>query len=325
MAISTRAVSVSAFSSAGLLLGAALLPAGSAFAAGECATGATLVADGVCEVTFTETPDSNWTPPVGITKLQALLVGGGGAVGTTNEYGGGGGEVILVELAPTGAVDVTVGTGGLHDGNIVSTSSSVEQGSISEVASGGDNSGTEGDFGGDSGSGYNGDQYGSGAGAGGDASGTAAGEGLIVNEIDADFDLFANDDRCFGGGGADFYLYEESINGENRVSVELIETSCDGDNGGYLALPENSISGGFVQYFGSVADATHVETIANTGNGGLSVRNLLTIREDGSDGIVVLRYDAQLASTGFDATGSLIAGAALVTAGAVVATRRRRA
>ena len=74
-----KSIRVSALSTAGLLFGAAVIPAGSAFAAGECGTGATLVADGICEVTFLETPDSAWTPPAGITKLQALLVGAGGS------------------------------------------------------------------------------------------------------------------------------------------------------------------------------------------------------------------------------------------------------
>ena len=309
---------VSALSTAGLLFGAAVIPAGSAFAAGECGAGATLVADGICEVTFTETPDSNWTPPVGITKLQALLVGGGGAVGTTNEYGGGGGEVILVELAPTGAVDVTVGTGGLHDGNIASTASSVEQGNISEVAIGGDNSGSEGNIGGDSGSGYQGASFGAGGGASGDATDDAAGEGVTVSDISDDFSLFVDDDRCFGAGGIDTSYWADGAS----VNFYFNQAGCEGSNGGAISYPIDAapLNEYWWSFVGDVSEVVETPTEANTGNGGARIR---TTAEDGSDGIVVLRYDAQLASTGFDATGSLIAGAALVTSGAVVATRRR--
>ena len=58
MTVSPRTLAVSTFSTAGLLLGASLLPAGSAFAADGCGSDATLVSTGICEVTFTETPDS---------------------------------------------------------------------------------------------------------------------------------------------------------------------------------------------------------------------------------------------------------------------------
>ncbi len=325
--ISTRVAGVS---TVGAMLGVALIPAGSAFATGGCAAGAELVAPGICEVTFTETPNSAWTPPAGITKLQALLVGGGGAVGSNwNEYGGGGGDVVLVELAPTGAVDITVGEGAYRtDGpDVPSTDSTLDQGAISEIASGGESSGVDGVSGGDSGNGFEGDSFGSGAGAAGAATNNIAGEGLFVNEIDVDFDLFSNDDRCFGGGGADIWTYPTSSGGDPEIAVEYIEISCDGLNGGKVLYPSSAAPDGFgyMKFFGTSADLSIVPTEANTGNGGASIRGQIDAREDGSDGVVILRYDTALAATGFDAAGSIAAGAALVAGGVALAARRRRA
>jgi LPXTG-motif cell wall-anchored protein len=328
--VSTISTRVAGVSTVGVLFGVALIPAGSAFAAGGCANGAELVAPGICEVTFTETPNSEWTPPAGITKLQALLVGGGGAVGSnTNEYGGGGGGVVLVELAPTGAVDVTVGEGAYRtDGpDVPSTDSTVEQGAISDSAAGGENSGADGDFGGDSGNGFEGDEYGSGAGAGGNATDSAAGDGLIVNEIDADFDLFADDDRCFGGGGSDQYAYPTTVSGNPAIGVEIEGVSCSGDNGGVLRYPASAVpdGNGYAIFVGTSSDLTMTPTLPNTGNGGASAVGEANSLEDGSDGVVILRYDTALAATGFDTTGSIAAGAALIAGGVALAVRRRRA
>ena len=265
MAISTRAVSVSAFSSAGLLLGAALLPAGTAFAAGECATGATLVADGICEVTFTETPNSNWTPPAGITKLQALVVGAGGAAGQADgdAYAGGGGDVQLVELSVTGAVEITVGVGGdtvAGDGG----DSEVVQGSIDVVAAGGQVGAPGGvPVGGASGSGYSGDTYNwAGAGAGGDANAETGGAGLVVNEIDpTTFTLFANDDSCLGGGGAATYASESAPN----AYAHDFAASC---GGGMPLLPADATWNTFQwTWIGAADDMELTAPVANSGGG----------------------------------------------------------
>lgn len=100
----------------GLVIAGAASPA-EAFT-GTCPTttpAATLVADGVCEVRFTTS--GTFTPPTGITKLAAVLVGGGGAGGyfTPNDYAyaGSGGSVVYIDSVPLGgAVTVTVGLGG---------------------------------------------------------------------------------------------------------------------------------------------------------------------------------------------------------------------
>ena len=324
MNVRSNILRASTFSTAGILFGAALLPAGSAFAAAsECGADAELVADGICEVTFTETPDSAWTPPAGITKIQALLVGGGGAVGGDNEYGGGGGDVQLVELSPSGNVAVTVGAGGTHSGSIPGTESAITQGGTTVTAEPGDNSSTDGLTGGDSGNGFQGDNYGSGAGAGGDATDGSAGEGLIVNEIDADIDLFADDSRCFGGGGIDVYSYRDGDN----VAIQIQTESCNGENGGSVSMPESAADdgNGHWVYAGTNDQLSFTPIVENTGNGGSSLRGIHYIHQDGADGIVVLRYDVALAETGFDSTGAIAGGAALVAGGVALAVRRRRA
>jgi LPXTG-motif cell wall-anchored protein len=313
----------SAVAGTSALLGASLIPAGSAFAVDGCGSDATLVDTGICEVTFTETPDSAWTPPAGISKLQALLVGAGGAVGSGyNEYGGGGGEVVLVELATTGDVDITVGVGGKNSGNVAGTNSEVQQGVIDEFAAAGTNSGNGNTNGGNSGNGNLGINYGGGGGAGGDATIDAAGEGVVVSDIATGFELFASDERCFGGGGIAVSYWQDGA--DARFYKE--QASCGGENGGTLISPDYAVqvSGTLWGYVGDIAELVQNTTLANTGNGGAKIQNLI---EDGSDGLVAIRYDvpaAPLAATGFDTAGSVVAGAALVAGGAVIATRRRR-
>jgi LPXTG-motif cell wall-anchored protein len=323
MAIVTRATAVSAFSAAGFLVGAAIIPAGSAFASVECGAGATLVSDGICEVTFTETPDSAWTPPAGIAKLQALLVGGGGMAGEDegDAYAGGGGNVILAELATTGEITITVAEGG----NITDpdgSASVIAQGDLEEISEGGLQGASGGnERGGASGSGYTGDQYDlGGAGAGGNASQDNGGIGVYVNEIEPDvFTLFADNSDCYGGGGAGANAYQSDLTATLYIAVP-------GCGGGYVDAPEGaSLSGQTLVWTGVKEDAFIVEAEANSGGGGGALDYGSREFGDGADGIVVLRYDAQLAETGFDSTGSLVAGAALVVAGVVAVTRRRRA
>lgn len=102
----------------GLAVGGAAAPA-QAFT-GSCAItvpAAVLVADGVCEVRFSATGAFSFTPPSGITKLAAVLVGGGGGAGldTTDSasYAGNGGKVVYIDSLPLGGpVTGVVGAGG---------------------------------------------------------------------------------------------------------------------------------------------------------------------------------------------------------------------
>ena len=307
--------------------GALLLPAPS-YATTSCPTGSVLVGAGVCEVVFLSTPDEAWTPPAGIESLQALLVGAGG-VGNM-EYGGGGGDVQLVELAVTGDVTVTVGesmsAGGTYNSGVNDTV--VAQGLSMFTAAGG---GSSSYGGGTSGSGIaaTGD---SGAGAGATGASNIGGAGLVVNAIDpATFDLFADDDRCFGGGG---------VGGNAGVAgdglwVNYNSASC---GGGYLAIPEGSIDVNGSQSLlegGTFDDFAYVAPEANSGGGSAGAWVSGTGWVDAlpsAAGQVVLRfsYDGagevdDLAATGVDAYAALAVRAGLIGLRAVAATRRRMA
>lgn len=84
---------------------------GSAFAASTCGD-ATLIAPGICEIVMYSS--GTFTPPAGVTKVAAVLVGGGGGGDQiATGYAGGGGEVTYVDsVALTGPLVVTVGKGG---------------------------------------------------------------------------------------------------------------------------------------------------------------------------------------------------------------------
>ena len=63
-------------------------------------------------VKFTAVESCTWTPPVGVTTVQALVGGGGGGGGAHVGGGGGGGGVRDGTIAVSGSVSVTVGDGG---------------------------------------------------------------------------------------------------------------------------------------------------------------------------------------------------------------------
>ena len=307
-------ISITSFTGIAALFGAALIPAGSAFAADGCGSDATLVAPGICEVEFTSTPDSAWTPPAGVTKIQALLVGAGGAI-SGSQYAGGGGDVQLVELSPTGEVEVYVGLGvdGPYDSDLQDTV--VSQGSTVISAAAGRQAGQSGsgiDTGNDSGDGA----------GGASSSQYDPGVGLVVNEIDpSTFTLFADDDRCFGGGGASSNVFP--ISGANDTGGKFGTATC---GGGYLEAPDGAVPESDYLAWNGGFDLV-IEHVAEPNSGGGAYGCYSHPGEGaGADGYVAIRYDAQLASTGFDATGSIVAGAALVAGGvATVVTRRRRA
>ena len=99
-------------SAAGLLVVAG---ASSAGAAAACPAGSSEVSPGVCSVDFTSS--GTFTPPAGVSTLQALLIGGGGAGqdNVCNSYTGGeAGAVTFVSAVSTaGPVSVVVGSGGV--------------------------------------------------------------------------------------------------------------------------------------------------------------------------------------------------------------------
>ncbi|MTA28001.1 MAG: hypothetical protein F2562_03985, partial [Actinobacteria bacterium] len=66
-------------------------------------------------VTFTTVQSCTWTPPLGVSSVQALIVGGGGGGGFDGGGGGGGGGVRYqpsTSVIPGVAISVTVGGGG---------------------------------------------------------------------------------------------------------------------------------------------------------------------------------------------------------------------
>ena len=66
-------------------------------------------------VTFTTVESCTWTPPVGVDRVNVLVVGGGGGGGFDGGGGGGGGGVLdrpSTSVAPGVAVSVSVGAGG---------------------------------------------------------------------------------------------------------------------------------------------------------------------------------------------------------------------
>ena len=342
MNTTARALRVSALSASGILLGAAMLPAGSAFAAAsDCGSDGTIVADGICEVTFLEGTDVVWTPPAGITKLQALLVGAGGAAGAPggdNGYSGGGGEVTLVELADTGDVTLTVGVASEWGESVAGGYTTVDQGSDSFQAAPGLHAAESGfdAIGGESGNGnVSSGGSGGGAGAGGPAgfdywNAWSGGPGLIVNEIDpATFDLFANDDECLGAGGSSIWIWADGAN--LRLADRALDCNRNLLPAGIVAIQDpNDITYLIIENQAeNIAEFVGGEPTPGSGTGGSSwtnnaVNNGQTAHQQGADGKVVLRFDVALAETGFDATGAIAAGAALFAGGVALAARRRR-
>ena len=125
MPLGIRASAFSKAASATCIAGAIAfgILAGSASASAapvDCATlGATTIAPGICQIVFTA--NGTFTPPAGVSALEALLVGGGTA-GTADVtvlgYDGGlGAEVLYVDSVSIAApVTVIVGAGGTTAG-----------------------------------------------------------------------------------------------------------------------------------------------------------------------------------------------------------------
>ena len=108
------------------------------------------------KVTFTTTSTVNWTAPIGVTSISALLIGGGGGGGGNNGSAqctgggvGGAGAVGygIIPVSPGSTYSVTVGAGTGSNGG----SSSIIGNGISETA-GGAYAGTNNNFGGGAGS-----------------------------------------------------------------------------------------------------------------------------------------------------------------------------
>lgn len=310
-------------SGAVLALGGSLAVAAPAFAYGTCPSDATTLSNGVCQIAFTE--NTTWTPPAGVTALEALLVGGGGA--GDGYYGGGGGDVRIVTLDTSGDIDIVVGPNGVVGSDADGGASTVTQGSTFEAANGG-NAGVTYSGGGISGSGFSG--FYAGGGAGGAASGTTGGIGVVPADLDST--LFTDMDTCVGGGGAGF-------------SESGVEPSTCG--GGYLAsMIANTVTDGDPNvWIADTGSAVSVDPIPNSGGGGHpyplfdTTNRYYTVGADGAAGVVIFRFtmagdastpstpSAALATTGAQALplGMFAAGLGLTGVSLALARRARRA
>jgi LPXTG-motif cell wall-anchored protein len=330
-----RRFGVGAVALSGIALSGAFAPS-VASAISACPAGVTQVSSNACEIIFRGF--WHYVPPAGITKLDALIVGAGGrGYSPYFAYGGGGGDVKLVHLNPSGTVNVTVGSGGTTTDGVhhSETDSSVTQGTTTVTATGGLSGMST--SGGDSGNGNSGEwnafdpspqapvvQVGGGGGAGGPAPhGDTAqgGPGLAVNQIaGAGASLFANDTRCFGGGGG--AAVSAYISTYSTPWTHVSSTSVCG--GGSVTAGQNP--------------ASHSATTprANSGSGGANYYTYSSddspswtvniVSQPGADGVVILRFNTtqSLPDTGTNTSGFLGLGASALLAGAAALILGRR-
>lgn len=262
-----------------------------------CGT-ATLIAPGVCELTYTA-GTAAFTPTAEMTQLEVLLVGAGGAsanqsVPNTNGYAaaGGGSEVKIVDFTgATSDIDLVVGTSG--------TPSSADDGTTTEIAANGLNAADLGQNGGASGNGnagasggFGSPSYGSGGGAGAvPANNADGGDGVVVDDIAPEGSLFSGNLDCYGGGGA-----------IGAVDVEGVAT-C---GGGYPADASGTVA---------------VAPTPNSGGGaaGLTVPGVQS--RTGADGVVVVRWSGATVTLNFSANGFGVAPASQTVVAGAAPTR----
>lgn len=284
---------------------AALLMVGTAAnATDDCASvpGAALVAEGICEVSFTEAGSVSFQAPEGVTKISAVLVGagGGGFADGAEAYGGGGGSIVFIdEVELSQQVEVVVGHGGegatgsdASSGGEPSSVNSTEAsgGSAASGVASGDSENHEGLFG------YRGA---SGSGIGG--------VGQAYNKVDS-----PEPTTLDGGLG----LPISAVSGSSSLFGLTTDTSLFG-------------SGGPISVFGATAVPTSpIPGSGGAANGASGADSATAF--DGADGGVYLRWatSSELAKTGFadQSTMWLLGlGGLAVTAGALALGSVRRA
>lgn len=266
---------------------------GSAFAAPTCGD-ATLIAPSICEIVMYSS--GTFTPPAGVTKLAAVLVGGGGGADQiATGYAGGGGEVTYVDsVALTGPLVVTVGAGGSLGTQTPGASDGGDTTLNSHTANGGQ-AGlfTNGGASGNGNAGYSSFTDSPGGGAKSAATSTTPGSGYVLSDIPGvDSTLFligADPATEFGRGG-----------------------------GSALASPQpgSGIGGGFNE----VADSTF-----NGASGSVTLR-FAPAEESTPPGDSTPPSGEKLAVTGANDTALLAAalGLSLMVAGAAIVARPRR-
>ena len=341
MTISSRRRTVAFLAGGSAIAAPSALIGGPALAIqSECSgvAGATQVAEGVCEMRYDSAGEHSFTPPEGVAKVSAVLVGaGGGARGMLDDvnydnnffpavwmevYGGGGGEVLYIDDIGPSEIDIVVGAGGAPEAPGGDTS----LGDTS--ADGGEAS--NGEFPANSGTGKEGRDvrlvgydwsptyvyttFIDGGGGGGAKSAVSentpalGGEGYKFSELDSvDAELFpaTNDELTYGTGGdvRDETTYLGVASASAVDPTEINGESPAGTGGTLLLDARAEVDGGYVT------------------------------AEGGADGMVVLRWldqpisvsDGALPETGAElGPWTLTAALASVAAGLGILGRTRR-
>ncbi|MEX1198301.1 MAG: DUF6701 domain-containing protein [Pseudohongiellaceae bacterium] len=286
----------------GVFGGALVLLAGLAFAqvpgpVDLQGSGGTITTSGDYTVhTFTATGTTTFTPPVGVTSVDVLVVagGGGGGGGDTSVVGGGGGGGGVIDQAVnvSGPVEVTVGAGGAG-GGVAATGTSgadsefVADATLTATGGGGGGAATVGlDGGSGGGGGVEGNTaFDPGAGSQGFEGGTGVGAG-------------GNNDDRRGGGGGGGWLSEGGdaqqsgntpatggVGGDGDTSTFFGGTFAGGGGGGGGSGGEAGAGGGGAGASGATAGSNGDP---ETGGGGGGAWN--GSGGSGGSGIVIVRY-----------------------------------
>lgn len=280
MKLATRRTSTAVVAFAAVGATSMFAGAGSAAAAPSeaCGLDGTLIAPGICELTFTS-GSTTFIRTAQMTKLEVLLVGAGGASSdqpvpsSTGYAAGGGGEVRIVDFsAGTTDLDLTVAAAG------VPSNSSVDDGTTLTTAGNGTDALSPSN-GGTSGNGNVGVFGGGGAGAA--AVGLFdGGAGVVVSAIAPGGSLFTGDAACYGGGGA--------VSSSNASGV-MGTATCGGGSG-------------------TAGGVSIVAPTANSGGGAGGVDSSQTaLARTGAGGVVVVRWTAATVTLNFSANGHGVA------------------
>lgn len=211
------------------------------------ATGVTATRSGQdCIITFTNSSETIWTVPLGVTSVSAIVVGGGGGGGDSaaNSTGGGGGAGGFFQnsnIAVSGSISILAGTGGAGS----SISSQGGDGGTSylgtlKVGGGGGGNGNTYAGGARARSGVGGGDFvSSGSGGGGRPTGSAS----YSNEY-------------LGGLAGNFAASGISFLGYTYIGIQGVAgiRNSDGASGGFggvvtpSSLRTSTISGGSVEY-----------------------------------------------------------------------------
>ena len=214
---------------------------------------------------FTTTGSSTWTVPQGVTTVDVLAIGGGGGAGDNSGGGGsGGGVAFQSNVAVSGTVNISVGTGGAAGTSATDHGKNGLATSFGSVSAGGGN-------GGRSNSGTGGASV-TGSGAGGNGSTSITVLGLPGGDGPS-YSITGTPTNYAGGGGGGGWISNTS-------------GGAGGAGGGGAGGGLNGPSG-----LNGVAGTNGL------GGGGGSGSNQASTAGAGGSGIIVLRYSVPAAST----------------------------